>query len=187
MHTHDAIDRVLIDRDTIARRVETLAERIAADFLDDAGPGGSPDITLVPILTGSLVFLTDLMRHLPLKMRIDLITVRSYPGKATRSRGPRLEGRLPENLDGAHVLVVEDILDSGQTVRFVRDELSKLRPASLRVATLLRKTIPSAMAVPVEYVGFDIADEFVVGYGLDHDGYWRNLPEIVTLKAEQFE
>ncbi len=182
------IAQILINRSTIAQRVEQIAKQITADLV---GPQGHEnfreELTLVPILTGSIIFVADLIRHLPLRLRIRLISVTSYPGTATASKGATIEQsltNLPADLSGAHVLVVDDILDSGQTLRLVCDTLQKRHPASLRTCVLLRKDRPEARAFPVDYVGFDIPDDFVVGYGLDYDGYYRNLPDIVTLRPE---
>jgi len=178
------IHRILISRATIARRVHELADQIAADFHlvgDDDAP---PEIVIIAIPTGSLIFLADLIRCLPLKCRIRLVTVSSYPGAATTSQGPSLEGDVPDDLTGRHVLIVDDILDSGRTIRFVRELIAQRGPASIRTCMLLRKQIESAMNTPADYIGFDIPDEFVVGYGLDYDGYYRNLPDVVTLKDE---
>lgn len=174
------LESILITRNEIARRVEAMADAISNDLgdLDDGG-----EVTLVPVLAGSMIFVADLMRHLPYKLRIELVTVSSYPGDSTESRGAQLVGSLPDALDGRHVLVIDDILDSGATLSLIRAELARRRPASLRTCVLLRKDRPSAKAVPCDYVGFDIPDLFVVGYGLDHDNYYRNLPEIGVLKA----
>ena len=118
----------------------------------------------------------------PLRLRIDLLTVSSYPGASIRSQGSSLVARQLGDIRGRHVLLVDDILDSGGTLNLVRPLIESLGPAMLRTCVLLRKNRPAAMATPVEYVGFDIPDEFVVGYGLDYDNYYRNLPDIVTLK-----
>lgn len=178
---HDHLDQVLISREDIARRVSQLASLIADDLRRETGEQ-SPQLTIVAILTGSLIFLADLIRDLPLMVRIRLITVSSYPGTATASQGVKLVGQLPDDLAGEHVLIVDDILDSGQTIRFVRQQLAARGPASIRSCMLLRKERPSAMAEQAEYIGFDIPDVFVVGYGLDYDGYYRNVPQICTLK-----
>lgn len=180
------IDRVLIDRHTIAARVGEMAEQIAADFSKVEGGLDPVHITIVPILTGSLIFLADLIRRLPLMMQIRLVTVSSYPGKATTSQGIELKGQLPEDLTGHHVLIVDDILDSGRTIQYVTDLIAKRGCASVRSCMLLRKRIASAMNTHADYIGFDIPDEFVVGYGLDYDGFYRNLPEVVVLKKEVF-
>jgi hypoxanthine phosphoribosyltransferase len=179
------VDKVLIEADRIAARVRDLGLQITAD-LDRLGAGNLRDggVVLVPILTGSIIFLADLVRHLPYKLRIEVLTVSSYPGRATASVGPRLTGALPADLTGRHVIIVDDILDSGRTIRLVRDEIASRGPATIRSCVLVRKLIPSALGTPCEYVGFDIPDEFVVGYGLDYDNYYRNLPSICTLRRE---
>lgn len=179
------IARVLITRDQIARRVEELGRRIAADLLaSGAGaPGVEPRVVLIPILTGSLVFVADLIRHMPVQMSIRPVTISSYLGASTTSQGATIEGGLPTDLAGRHVLIVDDILDSGRTLGLLRRVIEAQRPASLRIAVLLNKHKPRGRDehVEVEYSGFHIADEFVVGYGLDYDGLWRNLPDIGVL------
>ncbi len=173
------LDQILIDRDRIARRIAEMAAQITSDLEDLQQEG---DIVLVSVLTGSIIFLADLIRRLPQKLRIDLVTVNSYPGTSTESQGAQIVGAIPGNLEGKHVLIVDDILDSGGTLRVLRKELALRHPASLRACVLLRKQRASAMEVPCEYVGFDIPDVFVVGYGLDYNNYYRNLPDIGTLK-----
>lgn len=175
------IDRVLISRDRIATRIRELGAEIRRDLEDLSRDG---EIVLVPVLTGSIIFVADLMRQLPNKVRISVVTATSYPGKAMQSKGVELSGSLPDELAGKHVLIVDDILDSGSTIRTIRHDLARRHPKSVRACVLLRKTRESAMQTPCEYVGFDIPDEFVVGYGLDYDNYYRNLPDIGTLKKE---
>ncbi len=182
MHVLGDIERILIDRHRIAQRIREIGAQIRLDY---EGMEGEPEIMLVPVLTGSIIFVADLMRELPNKVRISVIGARSYPGKATVSSGTvSLTGDLPQDLAGKHVLIVDDILDSGRTIRTMREEIRRRNPTSVRACVLLRKTIPSALATPCEYVGFDIPDEFVVGYGLDYDNYYRNLPDIGTLKKQ---
>ena len=180
------IERVLIDRETIAKRIDAVAARIAADLAAEQAVGDDAlEITIVPILTGSIIFLADLIRRLPVRMQIHLLSISSYPGRATTTRGATVREALtslPESLAGAHVLVVDDILDSGNTLRLVTDLLAQRRPATLRTCVLLRKDRPAARAFEVEYVCFDIPDAFVVGFGLDYNDYYRNLPDIVTLR-----
>lgn len=178
------LEHVLVDRDRIAKRIAEVGREIYDDLLADDGIAG--EITLVPILTGSIIFVSDIIRHLPVRMQVGLISVTSYPGTATTSQGAKIEPTLtnvPKDLTGRHVLIMDDILDSGNTLRAVTEELAQRNPASLRTCVLLRKQRPEAMDFPVDYVAFDIPDEFVVGYGLDFDGYYRNLPDIATLKA----
>lgn len=182
------IDHVLIDRDTISRRLDELGEQVAADLRAET-EGGPGEVTLVPILTGSIIFLADLIRRLPMPMQIRVMSVTSYPGTATSSRGASVEAaltKLPEDLSNNHVVVIDDILDSGNTLRLVKETIEQRNPISLRTCVLLRKKIPSAMSFKVDYVAFDIPDEFVVGYGLDFNDYYRNLPDIVTLKQHVY-
>jgi hypoxanthine phosphoribosyltransferase len=183
------IDRVLLDRRRLADRVSELADQIATDFAADVGDAGfgaddPQELTLVPLLTGSIIFLADLIRDLPLMMRLRLINVTAYPGKATTNQGVTIHDSPHESLADRHVLIVDDILDSGRTITAVRELIESQSPASVRVCVLLRKDVPAARAVHADYVGFDIPDRFVVGYGLDYDGYYRNLPEVVTLTQE---
>jgi len=167
------IDRILIARGAISDRVRTLGEAITKN-LEDVG---EHEIALVAVMTGSLIFVADLMRHLPMKIQIQLMTASSYVGKSTKSNNDPMLGKLPD-VKGMHVLLVDDILDSGKTLTRIRNELEALQPKSIQSCVLLRKKLESAMHVPCEYVGFDIEDEFGVGYGLDYDGYYRNFPDI---------
>ncbi|MCP3905155.1 MAG: hypoxanthine phosphoribosyltransferase [Planctomycetes bacterium] len=180
-HVLSDIDRVLIDRRRIEQRVHELGAQIRKDLESITD---HDEITLVPILTGSIIFVADLIRHLPQRMRIDVVTASSYAGRTTSSSGDPLLGNLPADLSGRWVLIVDDILDSGTTIRRVRKAVASLAPASLRVCVLLRKQIPPALETPAEYVGFDIPDEFVVGYGLDYNGLYRNFPDIGVLKQK---
>jgi len=176
---HADIEQVLLGRDRIAARIVELGDAITQDLeaLDEEA-----EIVLVAIMSGAVIFLADLIRQLPQKLRIEVVTVTSYPGKSTESRGPQIHGELAAQYDGRHVVIVDDILDSGGTLKLMRAEIQRRNPLTLRSCVLLRKQRPSAMAVPCEYVGFDIPDVFVVGYGLDYDNYYRNLPDIGCLK-----
>lgn len=182
-------DRVLISQDRIAARVADMGREITRDLVRlgvSPAPGPAPSgqrLILVPILTGALVFVADLIRHMPIPMSIRPVTVSSYPGTATTSQGAQVHGALPTDLAGSHVLIVDDILDSGRTLGLLRRLTEAQRPASLQIAVLLRKHKPTGRdeEVAVEYAGFDIEDEFVIGYGLDYDGYYRNLPDIRVL------
>lgn len=180
-HVHDDIDRILIDRNRIADRIEELGAEIRADLhaLD-----GDLEIILVPVLTGAIIFVADLMRQLPQKMRINVMSASSYPGTATKSRGvPQLRD-VPDDLAGKFVLIIDDILDSGRTITTIRAAIEAHGPTAVRTCVLLRKELPAAMNTPCEYVGFDIPDEFVVGYGLDYNDLYRNLPDVGVLKPE---
>src|SRR4051794_22084001 len=174
------IERVLISQQQIGARVRELAQQITADHTPPRPENA--EVTIVPILTGAMIFCGDLIRHLPLKMQIGLLTVSSYPGASLRTQGSQILGKQLGDISGRHILLVDDILDSGGTVKLVVPALRELGAATVKTCMLLRKDRPVAKDVHVDYVGFDVPDEFVVGYGLDYDDYYRNLPDIVTLK-----
>jgi len=173
------IARILIHRDQIEARNQGLAAEIAAVY-----NGDSAGLTLVPILSGSIIFLADLIRHLPLKMKLALVQISTYPGKATSPRKPRTVLALSGDVTDRNVVVVDDILDSGRTLRQVHAMIRQRRPKSLRTAVLLRKPSKAPPDVPVDFVGFDIDDLFVVGYGLDFNDHYRNYPHVAVLHRE---
>ncbi|MFN0011900.1 MAG: hypoxanthine phosphoribosyltransferase [Phycisphaerales bacterium] len=184
------VKSILIRREAIAARVAELGRAIASDLDNEAaiftGAGQAPGpIVLVPVLTGALVFVADLIRAMDVKLAIKPVTLSSYPGTATTSQGVTVQSGVPTDLRGCRVLVVDDILDSGRTLGLLRRMIAAQRPQSLRLAVLLNKKKPQGRSeeVEVEYAGFDIGDEFVVGYGLDYDGYYRNVPDIATLSV----
>lgn len=180
------IDRILISQRQIAQRVAELAGLITADHSPPrlAGP---MELTIVPVLTGAMIFAGDLIRQIPIAMQIGLVTVSSYPGASVASQGAQVLAQQLGAVRGRHVLLLDDVLDSGGTVRRVQSLLNAQGAASVRTCVLLRKDRPAAREVQVDYVGFDIPDVFVVGYGLDFDNYYRNLPDIVTLKSSVIE
>lgn len=137
----------------------------------------------MPILTGAMVFAADLIREMPMRLSMRLVTVSSYPGATTVSKGAALRGAIPADLGGRHVVVIDDILDSGHTLALVRELVLEQNPASLRLCVLLDKKVARSVEIRPNYVGFEIPDAFVVGYGLDYDGYYRNLPEIAVLEG----
>jgi hypoxanthine phosphoribosyltransferase len=180
MQTH--IEEVLISHGAIARRVKQLAEQITADHTAPNLEGA--EISIVPIMTGAMIFASDLIRQIPIAMKIGLMMVSSYPGKSLQSRGAQMLAQQVGDIAGRHVLVLDDILDSGGTIQMVVPALRDLGAASVKSCVLLRKDRPQARATQVDYVGFEIPDKFVVGYGLDYNDYYRNLPDIVTLKEQ---
>ncbi len=179
---HRDIDRVLISQYQIGARIREIAHQITHDHSTGANP--EAEITIVPILTGAMIFCGDLIRQLPLKMKIGLMTVSSYPGRSLRTQGSQLLGQQLGDIRNRHILLVDDILDSGGTIQLVVRLLHELGAASVKVCVLLKKDRPEAKKTQADYVGFEIPDEFIVGYGLDYNDYYRNLPDIVTLKAE---
>ncbi len=183
------IDRILVSREQIAQRVREMAEEIVKDLREDlAKDGDTPldedKVIIVPIMTGAMIFVADLVRELPMKLSLGLVAVSSYPGESVRSKGAHLATELPDNLEGKHIIVLDDILDSGQTLALVKEMINKQNPASLRMGVMLDKQTKRTVDVKVDYVGFEIPDEFVVGYGLDYNGYYRNYPEIAVLDQQ---
>jgi hypoxanthine phosphoribosyltransferase len=165
---------VLVSAEAIAARVAAMGREIAA-----AHQGGR--LVCVGVLKGSFVFLADLVRAIPLpEVEVDFIAVSSYQG--SESTGVvRLTHDLARSVEGEHVLLVEDIVDTGLTVRYLLDNLATRHPRSLKVAALLVKPARAKVHVPVDFTGFTIEDRFVVGYGLDHGGRFRNLPHVAAL------
>lgn len=176
---HADISRILIHEQTIRSRVREMARQIAATYT----PGG-PGLTIVPILSGSIIFLADLIRELPLKMKIALVHVSTYPGRSTMAGESRTIHEPVGDIRGRHILVVDDILDTGGTLRRVQAMIRGFAPESIRTAVLLRKPSKAPADLSVEFVGFDIEDQFVVGYGLDFDDHYRNYPHIGVLHPE---
>ena len=170
--------KILISEDAIQAKVRELGEQIAQDYR----PLG--DLLMVGVLKGCMMFMVDLSRSIPLALAIDFIATSSY-GHSTESSGVvRLLKDLDTDIAGRHVLIVEDIIDSGLTLEYLRDQLSLRNPASLRICALLNKPDRRITNVPIDYLGFDIPNEFVVGYGLDYGERYRNLPYIGVLKQE---
>ncbi len=178
---HDDITEVLIAADAVQRRVREIAEEVSRDYEMGLDPERGSQLVIVPVLTGAFMFLADLVRDLPHKIRIEVVTVSSYPGASTVSKGAALVGVLPKDLEGRDVLIVDDILDSGQTLGLLQDEIRKRHPRSVRTCVFLRKRCPRVRDIACDYVGFEIPDAFVVGYGLDYDGFYRNLPYVGVL------
>lgn len=173
------IGDILIPQQRIAQRVGELAAQITADHGSAAADG---EITIVPILTGAMIFCGDLIRRIPIAMKIGLMTVSSYPGRSVRTQGAQMLATQLGDIRGRRVLVVDDILDSGGTLGMVLPSLREMGAASVKSCVLLRKDRPQARNIAVDYVGFEIPDVFVVGYGLDYNDYYRNLPDVVTLR-----
>ena len=171
------LDRVLFDEPAINRRLDELAQQISNDYRDR-------ELTVIAVLSGSFMFMADLLRRVPLPVKLDCLSVASYHGKAhTMGKVTFKEVTLPDVGD-RDILIVDDILDSGHTLAAVREKLELAKPRSIRVCVLLSKKKQRARHVDADYVGFEIEDEFVVGYGLDFRGRYRNLPYIGVLRRE---
>ena len=177
------IASVLVTEEQIRCRTAELAHQVAADYQAEHDKG---DLLLVGVLKGAVMFMTDLARALPIPVQLEFMAVASY-GSATSSSGVvRILKDLDRDITGRNVLIVEDILDSGLTLSWLLRNLATRRPATLEVCTLLRKPDAVRVDVPVRYIGFDIPQEFVVGYGLDYGERYRDLPYIGTLAPEVY-
>jgi hypoxanthine phosphoribosyltransferase len=165
----------LISKDRLKRKVKELALQISEDY-KERNP------ILVGILKGSFVFLADLIREIKIPHQIDFISVASYGSRKKASGVVRLLKDLSTNIEGKDVIIVEDIIDSGLTLNYIRNNLLTRNPKSLNIVTLLHKKKRRKVKIPLKYVGFSIPNEFVVGYGLDYDEQYRNLSYIAKLK-----
>ena len=169
------IGRILISRDEIAARVTELGEAIGRDYA-----GRTP--VLVGVLKGAVVFTADLLRAIPMPAAMDFMAVSSY-GSGTRSTGVvRLTADLSPSIEDRDVIIVEDVIDSGRTISYLRRNLATRHPRSLALCGLLDKVSRRELDLDIDYVGFVIPDEFVVGYGLDYDGRHRELPDLAVLE-----
>lgn len=176
----DDIDKILIDESSLQSRINALAAEIDEDYRD------IDDLMLICVLKGAFIFLADLSRALKRPHQLDFMGVSSY-GAGTESSGAvQILLDLKQDVAGKHLLIVEDIIDSGRTLDYMRRNLLARSPASLRIVTLLDKPERREVDVPVDYIGFDIPNEFVVGYGLDFGEIYRNFPYIAILKPELF-
>ena len=166
--------KTLIDERRIAQRVAELGDDITRDYLGE-------DIVMVPVLKGSYVFAADLARQVELNVEVDFLGVRSY-GDGTQSTGVvQITTDLSHPIEGKHVILVEDIVDTGLTVAYLQENLVTRQPASLKVASLLHKPARTRVPVDIDYLGFTVEDVFVVGYGLDHAQKFRNLPYLAVI------
>jgi len=174
------VAEVLLSEEEIRAKVQELGRQISLDY-------AGRQLTLVSVLKGSLPFMADLMRHITIPVRIDLMEVSSYGGASTESSGlVRILKDLSASIDKADVLLVEDIIDTGLTLNYLMRYLRGKNPASLRICTLLDKPARRLVEIPVDYVGFTIPDQFVVGYGLDYGELYRNLRFVGVLRPEVY-
>ncbi|MFT4641289.1 MAG: hypoxanthine phosphoribosyltransferase [Verrucomicrobiales bacterium] len=170
----DGVASILHHETTIYARLDVLARQITEDYR-------GKEITALAVLHGSIIFMADLLRRIPLPLQMESLNVSSYHGGTESSGTVTFHQSLPD-LRGKHVLVMDDILDTGRTLHAIRQRImEEMQPASFRVCVLLQKRKERAKEVEADYVGFEIDDEFVVGYGLDYQGRYRNLPYIGVL------
>ncbi len=171
------LDRILFHETTILSRLDQLAAEISAEYKER-------ELTVIAVLNGSLMFMADLLRRIPLPLKLDCLSVASYHGKSETSGEVIFKQIALPDVAGRHILILDDILDSGHTLAAIRDKLETAKPRSIRVCVLLSKKKMRARAVDADYVGFEIEDEFVVGYGLDFMERYRNLPFIGVLRKD---
>ncbi|MHB9032883.1 MAG: hypoxanthine phosphoribosyltransferase [Anaerolineae bacterium] len=174
------VARVLISTEDLQRRVHELADKLSADYQDQ-------NPLLVCVLKGGYVFLADLTRAMTINHGVDFMAISSYGSSTVSSGVVRILKDLDRDISGRHVLLVEDIIDTGHTIAYILENLRTRQPASLRVCTLLSKPSRREIPLPVDYVGFEIPNEFVIGYGLDYAERYRNLSFIGVLKPEIYE
>jgi hypoxanthine phosphoribosyltransferase len=176
----DDIAKILVSSDSIQARCKELGAQISADY-------AGRELLLVCILKGGVIFLSDLSRVLTIPHAIDFMAISSYGGARTESSGVvRILMDLNTSIENRHVLIVEDIIDTGRTLQYITENLGTRNPASLRICTLLNKQERREVEIRLDYVGFNIPNEFVVGYGLDYGELYRNLPYIGVLKEELY-
>jgi len=176
----DNVERILIDEETLANRVKEMGRQITEDYKDK-------DLVIIAILKGAVIFFSDLAKEIKLPLAMDFMAVSSY-GSSTKSSGVvRILKDLDEEIEGRDVLIVEDIVDTGLTLHYLVENLLSRKPKSLKICCCLDKPSRRRAPVEVEYVGFSIPDEFVIGYGLDYAEKYRNLPFIGILPKEAYQ
>jgi len=177
---YNDIDRILLHASTILCRIDEIAADITKDY-------EGKDLTVIAVLNGAMMFMADLLRRIPLPLQLDCLSVASYHGGTVSSGVVTFDQISMPDIRDRHVLIVDDILDSGQTLNAICEKLkNETNPASVESCVLLSKKKQRLKEMEVRYVGFEIEDEFVVGYGLDYDERYRNLPVIGVLKPEIF-
>ena len=173
----DDLDRILFHETTILSRLDQLAAEISKEYR-------GRELTVIAVLTGSLMFMADLLRRIPLPLQLDFLAVASYHGKTETSGEVIFKQLALPDVKDRHILILDDILDSGLTLAAIREKLEALGPRSIRVCVLLSKKKRRQRHVDADYIGFEIEDEFVVGYGLDFMEQYRNLPYIGVLRKD---
>lgn len=179
MKTKD-VEKILITEAELAKRTKELGKKISEDY-------AGKKILALGILKGSVVFLSDLIRNIEPEVSIDFMTVSSYGNSSQSSGELKIKKDLDTDISGKDVLIVEDIIDSGVTLSKLKEVLLKRNPASLKICTLLNKPERRTVSVDVDYIGFDIPNEFIIGYGLDYAEKYRDLPFVGVLKREIYE
>lgn len=173
------VEKVLLNQEQLSKIVENLGRKISEDYKDK-------NLLMISVLKGSVVFMSDLMRHITIPCQIDFMSVSSYRGGVKSSGVVKILKDLDIPLEGFDLLIVEDILDSGQTLSYITKILKPRNPKSIKICTLLDKPMARKSSIQADYVGTDIPDEFVIGYGLDYKEEYRNLPFVGVLKPSLY-
>lgn len=176
---HQDVEKVLLTEEELRARVKVLGEQITKDYQ-------GKDLVVASVLRGSYIFMADLTRAIDLPMSVDFMAVSSYGAGTVSSGQVEIKKDLSDPIEGKDLLIVEDILDSGNTLYYLMDVLRARRPASIKICTLMDKPDRRTKPITAEYVGFTIPDAFVVGYGLDYDEKYRNLPYVGILKPSVY-
>lgn len=174
------IESILIDEDKLAKRIKEIGQEISEDFAGE-------EIMLVGILKGASVFMSDLIRQISLPVYIDYMVVSSYGNSAETSGVVRIIKDLEDNIDGKNIIIVEDIIDTGLTLSYLKQNLLSRNPKTLKICTLLDKPARREKEIDIDYRGFEVPDEFIIGYGIDYAEKYRNLPFVGLLKREVYE
>lgn len=174
------VEKILISQDELRAKNIELGQQITRDYQGE-------EVLVVGILKGSSIFMSDLIREIDLPLQIDYMVVSSY-GASTESSGVvRIVKDLQHSIEGKHVLIIEDIVDTGLTLAYIKEILSGRGPASVKICTLLDKPARRKKTFPLDYIGFEVPDEFIIGYGIDYAEYYRNLPFVGALKRSVYE
>ena len=174
------VETILLDKDVLANRIKELGEEISKDYVGE-------EVLLVGILKGASVFMSDLIRQISLPAYIDYMVVSSYGNSAETSGVVRIIKDLEDNIEGKNVIIVEDIIDTGLTLAYLKQNLLSRHPKSIKICTLLDKPARREKEINIDYKGFEVPDKFIIGYGIDYAEKYRNLPFVATLKREVYE
>ena len=178
--TDDVVERVLVSREEIQKAVASIGAQITEDYR-------GKDLFVIGVLKGGFMFMADLVREIQIPLQMDFIAVSSY-GSSTKTSGVvRMIKDIDKPLDGKHLLIVEDIIDSGVTLKYLKEMFATRGPLSIRVCTIFDKPSRRKVEMKGDYVGVEIPDEYVIGYGLDYDGVYRNLPDLCVLRRDVYE
>lgn len=182
---HEDIEEILFTEEQIAQRVKEIGTSLTSEYADRVN-GSGQGVVVISVLRGAAIFMADLVRHIKLPVEMDYMAISSYGSGAKSSGVVRILKDITSELEGRHVIIAEDILDSGLTLKYLMKNLGSRKPASIEVVTLLRKKTLAQAKIDCLHIGFECPDEFIVGYGLDYNEKYRNLPYIGVLRPELY-